>query len=235
MQIGSPLTIGADTTIEGGATTVLAFSKIANVTSTNATAAATGTYTSVSVGFTVAELRTALSSSDYSYVNYDLSQVIGSVGKIEFLDADYTSVINTTSTASATSGTLALSAIGSVGAPIVESDVVLVNFTGTSAITAGDHFYVDVFTFGDGSTASDRVNNAIYRLYLEETGDDTGVFTGDVEYVMLNQLNVDSSTVFDDITPASDEIDIIVHEDLTDEDSPRVNYTSNRWVLFWLS
>jgi hypothetical protein len=41
---------------------------------------------------------------------------------------------------------------------------------------------------------------------------------------MLNQLNVDSSTVFDDITPASDEIDIIVHEDLTDEDSPRVNY-----------
>jgi hypothetical protein len=230
MQIGSPLTIGEDTTIEDVATTVLAFSKIANVTTTTASV---GAYTSVSVGFTVETLRAALSSSDYSYVNYDLSQVIASVGGIEFVSAEnsYASIINTTSTASATSGTLALGTILAEGATdysrgdtSLESDTVLINFTGVSALTAGDHFYVDVFTFGDGTTTSDRVNNAIYRLYVEETGDDTGVFTGSVEYVMLNQLNVDSSTVFDNITPASDEIDIIVHEDLTDEDSPRVNY-----------
>ena len=71
---------------------------------------------------------------------------------------------------------------------------------------------------------SDRVNNAIYRLLLEESGDNTGVFEGGVEYVMVNQLNGDTSTIFDAIDTIDDTIDIIVHEDLTDEDSPRINY-----------
>ena len=82
----------------------------------------------------------------------------------------------------------------------------------------GDSFYVDLFTFGD------RVNNAIYRLLLEETDDDSATFEGDVEFIMLNQLNVDTSTVFAGLTTASDSITIIVHEDMTDEDSPRINY-----------
>jgi len=229
LQIGSPLTIGASTTIEGAATTVFDFSKIANV---SATLADKSRFTSVSVGFTVAELRTALSGSDYSYVNYDLSQVIDGVSEIEFLDSDYSSVLNSTETVAGNFATVDYEALDSIlaadswsnGSLLVETDTVLVNFTGTSAITVGDHFYVDIFTFGDGTSTSDRVNNAIYRLYLEESGDDTGVLTGSVEYVMLNQLNVDTSTVFDNITPASVDIDIIVHEDLTDEDSPRINY-----------
>ena len=41
---------------------------------------------------------------------------------------------------------------------------------------------------------------------------------------MLNQLNVDDATTFSGLTTVSDEITIIVHEDLTDEDSPRINY-----------
>jgi hypothetical protein len=61
-------------------------------------------------------------------------------------------------------------------------------------------------------------------MELEETGDNTGEFVGSVEYIMLNQLNVDVATTFTGIDATSDEIDIIVHEDLTDEDSPRVNY-----------
>ena len=77
--------------------------------------------------------------------------------------------------------------------------------------------YVDIFTFGD------RVNNAIYRLLLEETGDNTATFVGEVEFIMLNQINIDDST-YSALTTISDEIDIIVHEDLTDEDSPRINY-----------
>ena len=56
------------------------------------------------------------------------------------------------------------------------------------------------------------------------TGDDTAEFAGSVEYIMLNQLNVDDVATFTGITATSDEIVIIVHEDLTDEDSPRVNY-----------
>jgi hypothetical protein len=44
---------------------------------------------------------------------------------------------------------------------------------------------------------------------------------------MLNQLNSDAttdSTTFGAATPTSDAIDIIVHLDMTDEDSPRINY-----------
>ena len=61
-------------------------------------------------------------------------------------------------------------------------------------------------------------------MELEETGDNTGEFAGSVEYIMLNQLNVDVAATFAGITPTSDEVVMIVHEDLTDEDSPRVNY-----------
>ena len=34
----------------------------------------------------------------------------------------------------------------------------------------------------------DRVNNAIYRLELEEDGDNSSDFTGTLEYIGLNQL-----------------------------------------------
>ena len=43
---------------------------------------------------------------------------------------------------------------------------------------------------GDGTQNSQRINNGIYRYELEETGDNTGVFTGTNQYVMLNQLNI---------------------------------------------
>ena len=87
---------------------------------------------------------------------------------------------------------------------------------------------VDVFQFGqsgDGNAASERFNDAIYRLELEETGTNSGQFEGSVEYIMLNQINVNrTATYTSGIDPISDAIEIIVHEDLTDEDSPRINY-----------
>ena len=82
----------------------------------------------------------------------------------------------------------------------------------------GDSIYVDIFTFGD------RVNNAIYRILLEESDDNSATFEGDVEYTMLNQLNVDQAATFSGLTTTSDSITMIVHEDMTDEDSPRINY-----------
>jgi hypothetical protein len=89
-------------------------------------------------------------------------------------------------------------------------------------------FAVDFFNFGtsgDGNLVSERFNNAIYRLELEETGDNTSQFEGTVEYIMLNQLNVNNTLTYTGrIDSISDSITIIVHEDLTDEDSPRINY-----------
>ena len=62
-------------------------------------------------------------------------------------------------------------------------------------------------------------------MLLEESDDNSGIFEGDVEFIMLNQLNVDTSTVFASASgAATDSLTIIVHEDMTDEDSPRINY-----------
>ena len=86
---------------------------------------------------------------------------------------------------------------------------------------------MDFFSFGftnDGTAASDRVSNQIVRLELEETGDNTDTFIGGLEYVMLNQLNILDKETYTGLSPISDEPTFIVMEDLTDEDSPRVNY-----------
>ena len=112
--------------------------------------------------------------------------------------------------------------------------LIFVNFTnlGTSGkiVPTGNYTAVlDLFRFGtsndgDSATGIDRFNDAIYRLELEETGDNTSTFIGTIEYVMLNQLNINQTSTYTVLAPISDDISIIVHEDLTDEDSVRVNY-----------
>ena len=74
-------------------------------------------------------------------------------------------------------------------------------------------------------------HDGIYRLELEETDENTGVFAGGVEYIMLNQLTYDqvsrSSVVntFFNITTISDSVDIILNADTTGVDAPRVVYS----------
>jgi len=109
-----------------------------------------------------------------------------------------------------------------------------VNFTnlGSNGKTLAANNYtavIDLFRFGtsndgDEATGTDRFNDAIYRLELEETADNTGTFIGTVEYIMLNQLNINQTDTYKAIVPISDDVTIIVHEDLTDEDAVRVNY-----------
>ena len=85
----------------------------------------------------------------------------------------------------------------------------------------------DFFSFGfedDGSEADERIGNQIVRIEAEETGDNTGVFEGSLEYVMLNQLNILDASTYEDLSPIADDPSFIVVEDLTDEDAPRVNY-----------
>ena len=93
--------------------------------------------------------------------------------------------------------------------------------------TTSDPIAVDFFSFGfydDGLQASERVANQIIRLELEETGDNTSTFVGSLEYTMLNQLNILNPATYSSLFPIDDEVTFVVMEDLTDEDSPRVNY-----------
>ena len=85
----------------------------------------------------------------------------------------------------------------------------------------------DIFGFGfvdDGVESAERVASQIIRLELEETGDNTSVFEGTLEYTMINQLNILDAATYTGLSTIADDPNFIVIEDLTDEDSPRVNY-----------
>ena len=87
---------------------------------------------------------------------------------------------------------------------------------------------VDIVSWGqsnDGVTSSDRHNNAIYRIEAEETdNNNSNLFSAEVEFVMLNQLNVNDSGTYNDTVAYGDEIVMIIHNDSTDEDEVRVSY-----------
>ena len=61
-------------------------------------------------------------------------------------------------------------------------------------------------------------------MLLEETGDNTAMYTGSIEYTALNQLNVGNNATYIGLATIDDEITIIVPTDLTDEDAVRVDY-----------
>jgi len=231
MQIGSPITLTEDSGIGafGDLTglNVSSFSKIGTIHATSSvTAAALANVTVSFNGTTVAEFRLAAAAADFTFVNYNVTEVVNALTGIAITSGSGTGLIANEATTS-TAGLLQMTGgIADAGTAVEEASTLLLNFTGISKgmqAAEGETLFVDIFTFGD-VTGQDRANNAIYRFLLEESGDNTATFVGDVEFVMLNQLNSDTATVFGDITTLSDSIDIIVHEDLTDEDSPRINY-----------
>ena len=99
----------------------------------------------------------------------------------------------------------------------VQQLVVAFNFTGqfprTSFAAGNFSGVIDFFSFGqsgDGNLPSERFNNAIYRLQLEEAGKNSGIFIGNVEYRMLNQVNVNDSALLPNIPVfAPDSINVI--------------------------
>lgn len=85
----------------------------------------------------------------------------------------------------------------------------------------------DFLSFGflnDGLEAGERIANQIVRIEAEETGDNTSTFAGALEFTMINQLNILDNNTYTGLSTIADDPTFIVIEDLTDEDSPRVNY-----------
>jgi len=225
LQIGSPISLSNDSCMVADEVTCLttmevsSFNKIATLKNIAPTQLGVSGYTQFSFnGTTVADFRTSFGDASYLFVNYDLTELTGAVTGVTLVDASGDALLDV----EATDLEVGLVQITdtTIAAADVETDTLRINFTTAAGLVGAvnDSLYVDVFTFGD------RVNNAIYRLLLEETGDNTATFVGDVEFIMLNQLNTDKAATYSSITTLSDEITIIVHEDLTDEDSPRINY-----------
>ena len=222
LQIGSPITLEDTSTFEGATMTVGTFNKIATI----ATVSTDAGDEDVSLTFpdTVDDFRTSIDGASFVYLNFDVSSVVTTNAGIQLTgktDGTAWAALSAETSTTLETGLVRLQTFTAVGGSgIVETNAIAVNFTTADAPGAavGDVLYADLFTFGD------RNNNAIYRLLLEETDDNTGVFEGDVEFVMLNQINHDLAGTYSGLTTISDSIDIIVHEDLTDEDSPRINY-----------
>jgi hypothetical protein len=74
-------------------------------------------------------------------------------------------------------------------------------------------------SFGPGA------HDAVYRLLLIESGDDTGVFEGSVEYVMLNQLNSNAVGDLPEVTTNSDAIAMVLADGSTGTSAPRIIYS----------
>ena len=97
------------------------------------------------------------------------------------------------------------------------------NFNTGNADATGDlptrsAIAIDIFTFGLDADEN-NVNNAIYRLELEEDGDDSSDFVGTLEYIGLNQANILDSNTYAGIDASGDSIILI-----SDDDSVSVEY-----------
>jgi len=78
----------------------------------------------------------------------------------------------------------------------------------------------DIFSFGEQN--SQQINNAIYRLELEETSDSSGIFEGTMELVQTNQFD---PTFIQSLKTISDKVKLRVSERLLDERGVSVTYS----------
>ncbi|MEK9697467.1 MAG: hypothetical protein VW270_17010, partial [Candidatus Poseidoniales archaeon] len=166
----------------------------------------------------------------------DTKEILNSRGNIE-LGASTNNLIQLVAAGNSSKGLVDLSNVeqtiakgSSTYADSAQNLGYYIEFSSTTTLTENsthDSMYIDFMSFGftnNGEDAADRYSNQIVRLELEETGDNTGVFVGTLEYVMINQLNVITASTYTGLTVESDEVTFIAFEDLTDEDSPRINY-----------
>ncbi|MEK9697217.1 MAG: hypothetical protein VW270_15750, partial [Candidatus Poseidoniales archaeon] len=156
----------------------------------------------------------------------------GSLKIADNVDPKSLTVVNGTAVTGSNSTKTSIAAISDVALPATkyvgmvihhQSDTTNVILNADSAIP----IVADFFSFGftdDGSQSSERVANQIIRIEVEESGDNTGVFEGSLEYVMVNQLNIYVAGTYSALDPIDDSPIFLVIEDLTDEDAPRVNY-----------
>ena len=107
--------------------------------------------------------------------------------------------------------------------------------TGAFSAKKGDDCEVDIAVSVDivnwDQNNASAVHNGIYRILAEETGDDTGVFEGSVNYVYLNKAtsalgvhngsdqNMEGLVVFND-----KDVTVVLSSQITGASAPRVNY-----------
>ncbi len=95
--------------------------------------------------------------------------------------------------------------------------------------TNGEPIVSDFFSvglIGDGTQNSQRINNGIYRYELQETGDNTGVFTGTNQFVMLNQLNIFDPNTYSSLRTINHDVFFPAIQDMLQSEAraPQITY-----------
>ena len=103
------------------------------------------------------------------------------------------------------------------------------NFNDDLAVKSGEKYpiVIDFFSFGyenDGEASDERIANQIIRLELEESDSNTASLEGTLEYIMINQLNIDDEATYAGLTTVGLDVSFIVIEDLTVSSAPSVTY-----------
>lgn len=210
LQIGSPLMVD-DT--DSAVKAVLSFNNIAYYTDTSISGLGNTVDLRVNTGYTGENMNSIDTAN--TYFNFDFT----SFDSANSGDISTVCLVNAThDIACGASG--ALAGLKIVTLPAIHTGALYVNVTTSADFSTISKapFVADVFSFGAG------VNNAIYRLQLEESGDNTATFEGSIEYEMLNQLNINAAATYTGLATIDSDIEIIVEQDMTDEDSPRINY-----------
>ena len=175
--------------------------------------------------------------SGFNLLNIDVRSITGSDVDVSILHApagtdildDLTvpSVIVVADDVDEQSLTLLTTAVNNALNDIPNTNVLAIAFEFTSTDVTTEAIVADFFSFGfinDGLEDEERIANQLIRIEAEETGDNTGIFEGSLEYTMINQLNILDADTYTGLSPIADDPTFIVIEDLDDEESPRVNY-----------
>ena len=207
ISIGSPLSAIAVTSTN--ATSVVdAVTKVSTLTITTASGTetvqdATDTWTILS-GLTHTNVNAMNTSTADRYVAYDVSSIC-SPGTVNIAGATDQVVKQTYNY-----GTADLSD----GGEDFSCEVILGGLTTSMTPT----FVVDFMAFGKDD------HHGIYRIEVEETDDNSGVFTGSAEFILLNQLSIQPEGNSLGVDAISDGVTMIISADMTGTDAPRVKY-----------
>jgi len=104
----------------------------------------------------------------------------------------------------------------------------VINFGSSHGGTISDEtdtqpIVVDFFSFGLRN--NQKVNNAIYRLELEETTDNSGIFSGTIEYKVTSQINFLDPGFIKTLQTINDDVKFLVNDRLIDEKGVTITYS----------
>ncbi len=215
-------------------------------------AAANSDFTKISIdtGYTANSLQNLLVDTTQpntvgtNWINYDLRSIQNQLGVSDFSDTSislfFGSLADLTPVEIIASGDIS-SAQGFI--QIDDADVLLIqpksgtvffviNFDETDDSSPvgsisneidSQPIVIDFFSFGQIDL--EEINNSIYRFELEETGNNSGVFTGTFEYAFTNQVTVGDVNFISSIRTIDEDVKFLISNRLISEEGVSISYS----------